>query len=129
MYKILIVDDDPDVLETIKLVLEIGGYDVLALEDGLNIFDKIKLFRPDLILLDIVIGQIDGRAICEKIKLEPTTQRLPVLMMSGLYKVKEVFAGKNGPDDFISKPFEMDVLIEKITKLIANKKAIDYHIN
>lgn len=129
MYKILIVDDDSDVLDTIKLVLEIGGYEVLPLADGKKIFEKIQSFRPDLILLDIVIGQIDGRAICEKIKLDPITQRLPVLMMSGLYKVKEVFAGKNGPDDFLSKPFEMSILIDKISKLIANKKAVDYNIN
>ncbi len=129
MHKILIVDDDPDVLDTIKLVLEIGGYDVLALLNTNKLYDKIQSYKPDLIVLDIVIGNIDGRSICKELKQNPVTKSLPILMMSGLFDAKEVLAGENGPDDFLTKPFEMSAFIDKIVKLIAHKKSIDYTIN
>lgn len=129
MKKILVVDDDDDVLETIQLILEIGGYDVEPLNDAELVFERIHEFEPDLILLDVVLGKIDGRVICSQIKCHVDTNRIPILMMSGLYDLKEVQNMECAPDDFMSKPFKMDVLLEKIEKLVNRKVTPKYDIN
>ena len=129
MKKILVVDDDDEVLETIQLILEIGGYDVEPLSKAELIFKHIQEFEPDLIILDIVLGKIDGRVICGQIKSHFDTKSIPVLMMSGLYNVKEVMDMECAPDDFMEKPFKMDTLLEKIEKLISRKKVERYDIN
>ena len=129
MKKILVVDDDDDVLETIQLILEIGGYDVEPLNDAQLIFDRISDFKPDLVLLDVVLGKIDGRVICSQIKNHNETNRIPILMMSGLYDLKEIETMECAPDDFMQKPFKMDVLLEKIEKLITKEKETNYDVN
>ncbi|MES2419533.1 MAG: response regulator [Bacteroidota bacterium] len=127
MKKILVVDDDDDVLETIKLILEIGGYEVDALNDATLVFENIDEFNPDLILLDIVLGKIDGRTVCKQIKSHNDTRHIPVLLMSGLYEIKEVQDMECAPDDFMLKPFKMDDLLQKIEKL-TNKSSLKYGI-
>jgi DNA-binding response OmpR family regulator len=128
MKKILVVDDDEDVLETIELILEIGGYDVEPLNDAQLVFERISDFGPDLILLDVVLGKIDGRVICSQIKSHEETRHIPILMMSGLYDLKEVKEMECAPDDFMSKPFKMDTLLEKIESLVKKKK-LRYDVN
>ncbi len=129
MKKILVVDDDDDVLETTQLILEIAGYDVEPLNDAELIFERIDDFEPNLIILDIVLGKIDGRVICSQIKSHDDTRHIPVLMMSGLYDLKEVQEMECAPDDFMSKPFKMDVLLEKIEKLVNQRKTVRYDVN
>ncbi len=128
MKKIIVVDDDQEVLETIELVLEIGGYDVTPIDNAEGIHDTINKTNPDLIILDIVLGKIDGRVVCKEIKNNPKTKHIPILMMSGLYTTKEINKLDTPPDDFMPKPFKMDVLLEKIETLIA-KKRTRHHIN
>ncbi len=128
MKKIIVVDDDEEVLDTIELVLEIGGYEVEPLSDAEGLHETIGEFNPDLIILDIVLGKIDGRTLCNEIKVNPKTKHIPILMMSGLYKAEEINLLATPPDDFMPKPFKMDVLLEKIENLI-NKKAIRQNIN
>lgn len=84
MKRILVVDDDIEVLETIQLILEIGGFKVSALNDGEEIFNRIEKFSPDLILLDISLGHIDGRVLCEQLKSIESTSKIPILLISGL---------------------------------------------
>ena len=129
MKKILVVDDDDDVLETIQLILEIGGYDVEPLNDAEQVFERIAEFEPNLIILDVVLGKIDGRVICSQLKNHSDTQNIPILMMSGLYDINEVQEMDCAPDDFMQKPFKMDVLLEKIEKLVNRKKETRYDIN
>lgn len=129
MKKILVVDDDDDVLETIQLILEIGGYDVEPLNDAELVFERLAEFEPDLVLLDVVLGKIDGRVVCSQIKSHDDTKHIPILMMSGLYDLKEVKEMECAPDDFMSKPFKMDVLLEKIEKLVNIKATPRYDIN
>ncbi|MEE1883809.1 response regulator [Pedobacter flavus] len=129
MNRILIIDDDKDVLDTLSLILEIGGYDILGLLEVDSLNENIKTFKPDLIVLDVVLGNIDGRSICNQLKQNPVTKSIPILMMSGLLEMKKVNENTIGPDDFISKPFEMENFVSKVTKLIAQKKSKDYTIN
>lgn len=128
MKKILVVDDDDEVLETIQLILEIGGYDVEPLNDAELIFERIADFNPDLILLDVVLGKIDGRVVCCQLKSDAKTKYIPILMMSGLYTLQEVKEMECMPDDFMSKPFKMDILLEKIEQLVEKKK-LRYRVN
>ena len=129
MKKILVVDDDDDVLETIQLILEIGGYDVEPLNDAELIFERIAEFEPHLILLDVVLGKIDGRTICAQIKGHTDSKHIPILMMSGLYASKEIQNMDCPPDDFMQKPFKMDTLLEKIERLVNKKKETRYDVN
>lgn len=129
MKKILVVDDDDDVLETTQLILEIAGYDVEPLNDAELIFERIDEFEPNLIILDIVLGKIDGRVICSQIKSHEDTKHIPILMMSGLYDLKEVQEMECAPDDFMSKPFKMDILLEKIEKLVNQRKTVRHDVN
>ena len=129
MKRILVVDDDDDILETIQLILEIGGYDVEPLNDAELIFERTEEFEPDLILLDVVLGKIDGRTICGQLKGHQETKHIPILMMSGLYELNEISEMDCAPDDFMPKPFKMDVLLEKIEKLVNRKKESRYDVN
>ncbi len=129
MKKILVVDDDDDVLETLQLILEIGGYDVEPLNNAELVFERMAEFEPDLVLLDVVLGKIDGRVICSQIKNHSDTQNIPVLMMSGLYDLKEIQEMECAPDDFMHKPFKMDLLLAKIEKLVNRKKVSGYDVN
>ncbi len=129
MKRILVVDDDDDVLETIQLVLEIGGYDIEPLNNAEIVFDRIHDFKPDLILLDVVLGKIDGGLICSQVKSHPETKHIPILMMSGLYNLKDIQDLECAPDDFMSKPFKMDELLEKIETLLNRKKIPKIDIN
>ncbi|MBC7417816.1 MAG: response regulator, partial [Pedobacter sp.] len=122
MKKILVVDDDQEVLETLELILELGGFEVLGLDNGEEIFDKIKFFEPDLILLDISLGHIDGRLLCEQLKASANTSYIPILLISGLYQADEISSLQHGQDDFLSKPFQMDVLLEKLATILSKQE-------
>lgn len=130
MKKILVVDDDIEVLETIQLILEIGGFKVSALNDGDEVFKRIETFKPDLLLLDISLGHIDGRILCEQLKSMEKTSQIPILLISGLYDPKDFTTLNYGQDDFLSKPFQMDVLLKKITKILAlDEQKPNYNLN
>lgn len=114
--KILVVDDDQDILFVLKLMLEMKGYSVeLSSEPG-NILKKGSQL-PELLLLDIWMGNYDGREICQQIKTDPFTKNLPVILLSASRDIEQ--SAKNaGADDFLAKPFEQKHLLEKIEKYI-----------
>ncbi len=129
MIRILVVDDDADILDTIQIVLELGGYEVESLLDAENLFDRIDSFKPNLIILDIVLGKLDGRKLCSEIKLSPKTKSIPVLLMSALYDKQDIQKMIAKPDDFISKPFKMEELLDKIDRLSSFHQKQQYNIN
>ncbi|WP_165305101.1 PleD family two-component system response regulator [Pedobacter sp. SYP-B3415] len=116
--RILVIDDDEDVLETIELVLEIGNYEVSTLLSAEQVFERIEEFRPELIILDVVLGKMDGRVICEQLKMDEDTKDIPILMMSGLRDYQYVMNEEHAPDDFLPKPFDINVLLKKIKTLL-----------
>ncbi|RZK50521.1 MAG: response regulator [Pedobacter sp.] len=129
MKRILVVDDDVDILETIQLILEIGGYEVEPLLNAEELFDRIHSFKPNLIILDIALGKLDGRLLCSQIKSSPKTNSIPVLLMSALYDSHDISLMQDKPDDFMAKPFKMDVLLKKIERLADQHKIQQYNIN
>lgn len=115
MAKILVVDDDPDILSVMEILLSMKGFTVDVTARGDNTFSKIESFQPDLILLDVLISGHDGRAICKEIKNNENLKHLPVIMLSA-HPGAAASIGDYGADGFISKPFEVDFLLKKINE-------------
>jgi len=111
---ILIADDDPAILESIRLILEEFGYTVDSTSDGQTI-DKMEKGFPDLLLLDIWMSGQDGREICKHLKKDVIKKAIPVIMISASRDSKQSTIDA-GADDFLAKPFEMDALLEKVAK-------------
>ncbi len=117
--KILIIDDDPDILEILSFVLIEGGYEVRTLSCGDTVFDAIKNFQPDLILMDVMLAGMDGRVICKEIKENLLTYFLPVILISGTHDLAESLLLPGAPNDFIAKPFDIGHLLVRVEKQLA----------
>ena len=114
--KILIVDDDPGILDALTLFLEEVGYEVEATDDGTT----LRAFpngHPDLLLLDIWLSGWLGRDICIFLKSQEATKRLPIILVSA-NKDTESIAREAGADDFLTKPFELDELLAKLERYL-----------
>jgi DNA-binding response OmpR family regulator len=111
--KILVVDDDPGILEAVQTMLEFEGYEVLTTTDWSKLgrmFDE----KTGILLLDVLLSGQDGREICKSLK-KHNDLNVPIILFSASYDVRQS-AREAGADDFIAKPFEMDELIGKIEK-------------
>jgi len=113
--RILIIDDDPDILEPLSLLLESEGFAVDTTTKAVQTYDKVERFRPTLILLDILMSGEDGRTICRKLKDQKATKHIPIVMMSAHPTAKDDSAGC-GADDFIAKPFDLETLLTMVKK-------------
>jgi len=113
------VDDDKDILEVLQYILEDFGYEVDTLSDGHYLFDKINEYTPDLILLDIMLGNMDGRELCKDVKAKPETQDIPIILISASHTITGSFHQNGAPDDFIAKPFDIKTLINCIERQLA----------
>ncbi|HYL44707.1 MAG TPA: response regulator [Ktedonobacteraceae bacterium] len=112
--KILIAEDDEGILDAMKLMLELEGYEVRATRDGKTLYD-MKEELPDLLLLDIWMSGMNGRDICKYLKSQEQTKRTPIILMSAS-KDTEKTAREAGADDFLAKPFEIDELVAMVAK-------------
>jgi DNA-binding response OmpR family regulator len=118
MRRILAVDDDKDILDVLQYILEESGYEVETLSDGHFLFEKIKAHMPDLILLDIMLGNMDGRDLCRAVKAKYETHDIPVILISASHVASTV--GQIGaPDAFIAKPFDIDDLLDAVKGQLA----------
>ncbi len=114
MKRILVVDDDPAILEVIKIILEDSKYKVTTSKNG-EFVKTIGKNLPDLVLLDVLISGEDGRDIVKKLRKNKVTSNLPIIMMSAHPSAnKGAFAA--GATDYIPKPFDVDELLEVIDK-------------
>jgi DNA-binding response OmpR family regulator len=119
MQRILAVDDDKDILEVLQLILEDSGYEVETLADGHFLFDSIEKHHPDLIILDIMLGNMDGRELCRSVKAKLETKKIPVILLSASHAITDSFKQNGNPDDFIAKPFDINVLISSVERQLA----------
>lgn len=118
MNRILVVEDDPDLLEVVQLILEENKYKVFPLMTGRPIFRIIDEFKPDLILMDIKLDGMDGRAIFKEIRTREKTAHLPVILTSGGFSEDYIMRESLLSDDYLEKPFEMSAMLRKIEKLL-----------
>ncbi len=121
MSKILVVDDDVDILSVMETLLRRKGFEVETTTKGENTFPKIETFKPDLILLDVLISGHDGRTICKKLKSDQSTMHIPVIMFSA-HPAAAASISEYGADDFIAKPFDINNLLQKVNNQIGVSK-------
>lgn len=119
MKRILALDDNKDILSVLRYILEESGYEVDTLSDGHHLFEQIEEHTPDLILLDIMLGDMDGRALCKDVKTKEETHDIPVILISATHNVSDIFKQTGAPDDFIAKPFDIYVLLNSIERQLA----------
>ncbi|MFT5207895.1 MAG: CheY-like chemotaxis protein [Candidatus Omnitrophota bacterium] len=118
MKRILIVDDELDVLKVVHFRLIKMGYEVVIAENGQEGLDKARELKPDLILMDLSMPFIRGDELCRRIKADPATQHIPVIIMTASIKGAADDLTATGADEKILKPFDPEDLAEKIKKLI-----------
>jgi CheY-like chemotaxis protein len=115
--KILVVDDEPDILEFIQVILEEEGYEVLTSVKGEFLEQLRNGGLPNLILVDVLLSGKDGREIVKHLKSQEETRHIPVIMFSA-HPSAEQTAREAGAEDFVAKPFEIDELLAKVTKYL-----------
>jgi CheY-like chemotaxis protein len=116
LKKIMVVDDDPAILDSVSLLLEFEGYQVVATSDTSNLL-TMETDLPDLLLLDIWMSGTDGLDICKRLKQKPETRNIPIVLISASREIEQS-AKDAGANDFLSKPFEVDDLIQKVERYI-----------
>jgi DNA-binding response OmpR family regulator len=112
--RILILDDDEDILDILSIILEDSGYQIKALANGEYVFETIEKFKPDLVLMYVMLANFDGRVICKNLKKNAETKRIPVILISASHDLAKSLAQQGAPDDFIAKPFDIGHLIHKV---------------
>ena len=114
--KILILDDNSDILEILDLLLMEFGYETKCLSSAESVFENIKEFNPDLLLMDVMLAKTDGLAVCKNIKENVLTSLLPVILMSGTQDLAQSLNLPGAPNDYLAKPFDIDILLDKLEK-------------
>lgn len=117
--KILIVDDDPDIRDVLKLTLSEEDYEILEACDGEEALKLVHTNQPDLILLDYQIPKVDGREVCRRIKKDLLLRHLPIIMVTGKGDINDKLGGIDaGADDYVVKPFEPKELMARIRMIL-----------
>ena len=117
--KILVVEDDPDQLEVVRFTLKNAGFAVGTATNGIDALKKAQTVSPDLIILDVMMPELDGFAVCETLRGNPATASIPVLMLTGLCShISRLVAYESGATDYVIKPFDADQLVSKVEKLL-----------
>jgi len=128
-HKILVVDDDPDILEAISMILESQGYNVITARDGVEGLANLKAEKPDLMILDLLMPKMDGFAVCKELQDPRWTKYkdIPILILTSVREEAsrrryELETGLElDVDDYVEKPFSPDILLERVGRLISKK--------
>lgn len=122
--KILVVDDEQDLVEAIRFNLERSQYKVLTAGDGESAIDLATRERPDLILLDIMLPRVNGRDVTLALKGNSATRNIPIIMLTALTSENDVVLGLQiGADDYVTKPFSMEVMLARVAAVLRRKAA------
>lgn len=125
MTKILVVDDDSSINELIKINLELQGYEVVQAFNGIEGFAKAKQEVPSLIVLDVMMPEVDGYTVAQRIRQCDEIADTPIIMLTALSELNDKVSGFNiGVDDYLTKPFEIDELIVRIRALLKRTQQI-----
>jgi two-component system response regulator RpaA len=116
---ILLIEDDSDMRELVAGHLEHGGFDVHRADDGIKGQALALQFSPDVILLDLMLPKVDGLTLCQRLRRDERTARIPILMITALGGTKDKVSGFNsGADDYLTKPFDLEELMVRIKALL-----------
>lgn len=119
MKKILIIDDEPVIRETLGRFLRTMDYEILFAQDGLEGLEKTKAFHPNLVIVDILMPRMDGFSFCSILKKDTKTARIPVLFLTGQGRLGDAeMALAEGAGGFLTKPFDFSRIMEKVESLL-----------
>ena len=117
--KILVVDDEPDVVELIRFNLQAAGYDVVTADDGTEALRKALSASPDLIILDLMLPEVDGLEVCKLLRRDPHTKAIPIVMLTARAgEIDRVLGFELGADDYVTKPFSPRELVLRVKALL-----------
>lgn len=116
---VLVIDDQENIIEFIKLGLKYEGFVVESAVDGQQGLDAAQRLMPELIILDVMLPGIDGLEVCRRLRANPTTQDIPILMLTAKDDVRDRIAGLDtGADDYLTKPFSFEELVARIRAIL-----------
>jgi DNA-binding response OmpR family regulator len=123
--KILVVDDEPNVLRMVSYTLQIEGYEVVTAQNGLEALYKVQTETPDLVILDVMMPDMSGVVVCERLRKEPETINLPIIMFSALSQVSEkVKCLEAGADEYLTKPITPEELVARVKSLLGRYRQL-----
>ena len=118
-YKILVVDDEPTIVRLMEFILARQGHEILVAVNGEEALEKIKSQHPDLVLLDIMMPRIDGYEVAQRLRADPATASLPIIMLSAKAQEEDIRKGVDvGVNEYITKPFTPDHLVQVVTEYL-----------
>jgi DNA-binding response OmpR family regulator len=119
LRKILVVDDEIDLVEMLTMRLESNNYQVISASDGQEGLDKARTEKPDLIILDLMLPKIDGYKVCRMLKFDEKYRQIPVILFTARAQESDIKLGEEvGADAYVTKPFEPDILLGKVAELL-----------
>lgn len=119
MFKILIAEDEQDILDLLVFTLQYGGYEVVPTANGNQAIEQTRSQLPDLLLLDVRMPGMSGYEVCRQIKANPETKQIPVVFLSAKGQESEIKAGyQTGAIDYILKPFAPDELLNRLGEIL-----------
>jgi two-component system alkaline phosphatase synthesis response regulator PhoP len=122
--KIVVIEDEADILEVIAYNLKREGYDVVTSTSGEDGLEKIERTKPNLVVLDLMLPEIDGIELCRKLKSDPVTQSIPVIMVTAKGEESDVVLGLGvGADDYVTKPFSPRELTARVKAVLRRSKS------
>lgn len=125
MAKILVIEDDTAINDLIKINMELCGYDVCQAPDGIKGFALAKQELPNLVILDVMMPEVDGYTVAQRIRQNPDTKDIPILMLTALSQLQDKVKGFDiGVDDYLVKPFEMEELKVRVRALLKRTNQI-----
>ncbi len=117
--KILVVDDEPNIVKLVSFILANNGYDVLEASSGAEGIKKAKAEKPDLIVLDVMMPKMDGFEAARKLRADKATSSIPILMLSSKAQFEDKMKGiDSGAMDYVTKPFDKQELLEKVQECL-----------
>jgi len=120
--KILIVDDNIELLAVLRLGFSKTGFVVRTATKGTEAIKKARSFEPNLILLDLIMPELDGFAVCETLKKHPATSHIPIVVLTGLSSQLSRFAGlESGADEYLTKPFNFGEILERVNEVLERR--------
>jgi CheY-like chemotaxis protein len=121
--QILIVDDEADFIELVKFRLSDLSCDFLVANDGVQALSQARQYKPDLILLDILLPDMDGLSVCEILKRQPATKKIPIIFMSALSSDVTKRTAAMQAEDFFTKPLDLERLVNRVRDLLSHETA------
>ena len=124
MQRVLVVDDEPDIVELLTFNLRAAGYEVISAKDGLEALEQARAQRPDLILLDLMLPELDGISVCEILRRTPGTAAIPIIMLTAWSsELSRVVGLATGADEYMTKPFKTGAVLARVKALLENHTA------